>query len=112
MPPRKRSLVEPSSAKKVLANKKRRMTEVGGTDVEMNFEKLRDLLAKLVNRLADKVAYLDATSGAYFKAPEFGAIQKRKRVKSHSTARAEVRKDVIRALVGMARPAIPNSRHS
>ena len=56
--------------------------------------------------------YFDADKIDYLNAPEFQTIRRRKRVKSFGTARAEVRKDVIRALRGMARPDVPNHPHS
>lgn len=56
--------------------------------------------------------YLHAENADYLSAPEFATIRKRNRVKSPATAKAEIRKDIIRALVGMARPSSPKHRKS
>lgn len=58
------------------------------------------------------IPYLHAENADYFNATEFATIHKRKRVKSPATAKAEIRKDIIRALVGMARPSSPKHRKS
>ncbi len=56
--------------------------------------------------------YMDATRVDYLNDPQFATIKKRKRVKSQSTARAEIRKDVIRALVCLGWPSSPNPAHA
>ncbi len=53
------------------------------------------------------IPYLEANGTDFFAAPEFASLRKRKRVKSMATMRAEVRKDILRSLVGLARPASP-----
>jgi hypothetical protein len=75
---------------------------------------LPPLTKATASKWADRyvMPYLDSTNVDYLNAPEHRMIRRRKRVKSRSTARAEVRKDVIRALIGMARPVVPNDPHS
>lgn len=58
------------------------------------------------------IPYLEHSGVDLLSEPEFATIRNRKRVKSTATMRAEVRKDVIRSLVGLARPSAPKHRHS
>src|ERR1700731_1906761 len=73
--------------------------------------RLPPLSKRVAQVWADKaiMPYLDAINTDYFNDPRFRTIQNRKRVKSRSTARAEIRKDVIRALNSMARPGAPKN---